>query len=135
LAIGLLPVFEGLKVPGWLGLLLGLAVPLLLHLLWPTPDSALLLGALAAYCSGPLLIRHYGSRLLWKRIVLVVIGIVLAFALLTASSMLMPEELKRHPLGGFLRYLLLGYVGTAAVPWLGRSLRLAESAQGSRDRA
>jgi membrane-associated phospholipid phosphatase len=135
LAIGLFPILEGLKVPAWLGLLLGLAIPLFLHLLWPTPDSALLLGALAAYLSGPLLVKHYGSKRVWQRIVLVSIGIVLAFGLLFASSALLPEAIKRHPVGGFLRYLALGYVGTVFVPWLGRVLNLAGRDRSSHDHA
>ena len=112
-------------VPVWMVLLAGIAVPLILHLRYPTADSALILGALAAFVTGPFLFKHTAPQIWWKRVVLALLGVVLVFAALTGSSLLLPEAVKRHPLGGFVRYLLLGYAGTVLVPWLGRVTRLS----------
>lgn len=105
--------------PGLL-LLVGIGVPLLFHWRYPTADSDLLLGALAAFITAPLLFKHTVPDALWRRIALSLLGVVLAFVALLGSSLLLPEAIKRHPLGGFLRYVFLGYVGTLVVPWLAR---------------
>lgn len=119
-------VTNALRIPWWVVLLLGLAVPLALNIFAPTPESGLLTGAFSAYITAPLLLEHHPPKTLWKRVVLALLGVVLVFAFLFSSSVLLPEEFKRHPIGSFVRYLLLGYVGLLVTPWLGRLFNLAE---------
>lgn len=101
-------------------LTLGFLVPLLLMLLLPPPgqEPDLITGALAAFCTAPLLIPYKPPRALWARLGIAFVAIVLVFAALSASSLLLPEAVKRNPLGGFIRYLLLSYIGLLATPWL-----------------
>ena len=80
---------------------------------------------MAAFITGPVLLRHRAGGAWWQRTLLVVLGIVLVFAFLLGSSLLLPEAIKRSPLGGFVRYLILGYVGVLLTPWLGRKLGIA----------
>lgn len=101
-------------------LLLGVLLPLLAQLLLPLEQSGILLGAVAAFVVGPELIRHDTSGPLPGRLVVGLIGLVLAFGILALSSALLPEELKRSSLGSFLRYFVLALSGTALAPWLGR---------------
>jgi membrane-associated phospholipid phosphatase len=109
---------------------LGLLVPLLLHLLLPVDDSALLMGGLAAFLTAPLLIRHRVPAGAGRRVAAAAIGLVLVFAVLLGSSALLPEAVKADPFGGFARFLLLGYVGLALTPYLLRRLGLAPAAAG-----
>lgn len=113
-------VTNALRIPWWVVLLLGLAIPLALNIFAPTPESGLLTGAFAAYLTAPLLLEHHPPKTFWKRIVLSLLGVILVFAFLLGSSVLLPEEFKRHPVGSFVRYLLLGYVGLLLTPWLGK---------------
>ncbi len=114
------------RLPLGLALGLGLLVPLALHLLLPTPDSELLLGGMAAFVTGPRLLPHEAPEGWGRRVALALFGVALVFGFLIGSSILLSEEVKDHPLGGFLRYLLLGYVGVLLVPWLARRLGLAK---------
>jgi hypothetical protein len=59
-------------------------------------------------------------------------GVVLVFALLNASSLLLPEAVKRDPLGGFVRYLLIAWGGLLLTPWLAQRLALAPKPQRTR---
>lgn len=102
--------------------LLGLLVPLALHLVYPVTNSALLMGGLAAFLTAPMLIRHRVPEGLWRRTVAAVVGLVLVFVVLMGTSALLPEAVKEQPLVGFARYLLLGYVGLAVTPYLVRGL-------------
>jgi membrane-associated phospholipid phosphatase len=111
--------------PLGLVLALGLGVPLALHLLLPAIDSDLLLGGMAAFITGPRLVAYRPHPVWWRRALVALTGIVVVFALLTGSSLLLPEALKRDALGGFLRYLLLGYAGVVLVPWLAQAVGLA----------
>lgn len=110
---------------------LGLLVPLLLLLLLPPPgrEPDLIMGALAAFLSAPLLVAYTPPRALWRRLVVALAGVVLVFALLSASSLLLPEAVKRDPLGGFVRYLLIAYGGLLLTPWLAQRLTLAPKPQ------
>ncbi|HLV12711.1 MAG TPA: phosphatase PAP2 family protein [Trueperaceae bacterium] len=108
--------------------LLGLVLPFGLHLLAPTANSDLLLGGLAAFAVGPELIRHDTSGPVAGRVALSALALVLVFGALLGSSALLPEEVKRAPVASFLRYLLIGGVGTVLVPWLGRVTRLTPRA-------
>jgi membrane-associated phospholipid phosphatase len=122
------PLWPGLRrVPKGLRLALGLLVPLLLMLLLPPPgqEPDLITGGLAAFLTAPLLLPYRSPRPLWKRLAVALVGIVLVFAVLSASSLLLPEAFKRNPLGGFVRYLLIGYVGLLLTPWLAQRSRLA----------
>lgn len=147
LAIGLLytgvvalaePLWSGLKrVPRALRVGLGLLVPLLLLLLLPPPgqEPDLIMGALAAFLSAPLLVAYTPPRALWRRLVVALAGVVLVFALLSASSLLLPEAVKRDPLGGFVRYLLIACGGLLLTPWLAQRVNLAPKPQYARHHA
>lgn len=113
-----------LTPPPWLVVLVGLAGPLALHLLVPTPESDLLMGALAALVVGPLLVPHRTDGPLWGRVAVAAIGLLLAFTVLVASSELLPEEVKRDPLGGFLRYFVLAASVTVVAPFVGAAFGL-----------
>lgn len=106
-------------------LLLGFLVPLLLMLVLPPPgqEPDLILGALAAFCTAPLIVPYTPPRALWARLGVAFVAIVLVFAALSASSLLLPEAVKRNPFGGFTRYLLLSYIGLLVTPWLAQKLR------------
>jgi hypothetical protein len=119
-------VTNALRIPWWIILVLGIAIPLALNIFLPSPESGLLTGAFAAYMTAPLLLEHHAPKTLWKRIVLALLGVVLVFAFLIGSSILLPEEFKRDPIGSFVRYLLLGYVGLLLTPWLGKVMGLSE---------
>jgi len=103
----------------------GIAIPLALHIFLPTPDSATILGGLAAFITGPALIKHHVPKDTLRKILLIVLGLGLVFGALIGSSLLLPEELKRNFLVGFFRYLIIGWVGTLVVPWLAKLIRLA----------
>jgi membrane-associated phospholipid phosphatase len=118
-------VTNAVRIPWWVILILGIAIPLALNIFLPSPESGLLTGAFSAYMTAPLLLEHQAPKTLWKRIALALLGVMLVFAFLFSSSVLLPEEFKRDPIGSFVRYLLLGYVGLLLTPWLGRILRLS----------
>lgn len=115
---------SGMRLPAWLLALLAVSVPLGLHLRWPTPESDLLAGALSALVLGPMLVRHRTDGAWLGRVLVAVIGVALAFTVLTATSVYLPEEIKRDPIGGYVRYLALGLAGLAVAPWIGRALGL-----------
>jgi len=107
-------------------LALGLLLPFALLLLLPPPgqEPDLIMGALAAFLTGPLLMPYAATGPVWKRVLLALLGVVLVFGALIGSSLLLPEAVKRNPVGGFLRYLFIGYVGVVLTPWLGARVRL-----------
>lgn len=107
--------------------LAGVLVPLAFHLLLPTDSSGLFLGALAAFLVGPELVQHRTDGPWLGRAVLSVIGLVLVFAALAASSALIPDSVRHSALGSFVRYFLIGCLGTMLVPALGRWMRLVPS--------
>lgn len=106
---------------------LGVVVPFLLLIFLPPPglEADLLMGGLAAFLSGPSLLPYKPSPVVWKRLAVFALGVVLVFGVLVGSSVLLPEALKRAPVVGFVRYLLLGYTGLLLTPWLAQTLRLA----------
>jgi membrane-associated phospholipid phosphatase len=118
--------------PAWALVTVGVAGPFLLHWFAPTPDSDLLMGALAALMVGPTLVPHRTDGPLWGRAVVALIGLVLAFTVLVASSQLLPEEIKRDPVGGFVRYFVLGASATLIAPWMGRVFGLVPMPRGRR---
>lgn len=103
---------------------LGLVVPLAFHLALPTANSGLYMGGLAAFVVGPELIRHNTYGPLVKRIALAVIALVVVFAGLMGTSALVPEAIKYSAVGSYVRYLLIGALGTVLVPYIGRWLKL-----------
>jgi len=123
-ALAVVVVRAELTPPAWLLLLVGVAGPFALHLLAPTPESDLLMGALAALVVGPMLVPHRTDGPLWGRIAVAGVGLVLAFTVLVASSQLLPEEVKRDPIGGFLRYFGLAASVTIVAPFIGAALGL-----------
>jgi membrane-associated phospholipid phosphatase len=61
------------------------------------------------------------------RIAFVVAGLVLAFVLLTASSLLLPEAIKRSGWGSYLRYAFLTLFATELWPRVARGLPSARA--------
>ncbi len=110
--------------PLWLTLLLGIGVPFAFHLLLPVPSSELLMGGLATFLTAPALVPYRADAAPWRRVLVTLLGLVLVFAVLIGSSLLLPEAVKRDPAAGFVRYLLIGYTGLALTPLLARALRL-----------
>jgi hypothetical protein len=119
----------GLALPLYLILLLGVALPFAAHLAFPTPESQLLMGALGALVVGPLWVPHRTDGPWWGRGVTGLLGVVVVFAALAASSGLLPEEVKRDPVGGYLRYFVVTLSVTALTPWLAQTLRLTPPPQ------
>jgi len=115
---------SGFQPPTWLLVMAALVLPFTLHLLAPTPESDLLAGGIAALVVGPALVRHRTDGPLWGRLIVALIGVALAFTVLFASSIYLPEEVKRNPVGGYLRYLALGLAAFLVTPWIGRVLGL-----------
>lgn len=117
-------VVRGMTPPFWPTFVLGLSVPLALQIFLPPPgdESGLLMGGLAAFLTAPMLARPKVPEHVAWRILLVVFAVVVTLAVLTATSLALPEELKRHAVVGFLRYLALGYVGLLIAPWLAARL-------------
>src|SRR5690606_10137234 len=93
---------RGVKVGRTTAVVLGLLVPLALHLLVPTEDSGLLMGAFAAFAVGPELVRHDTSGPVLGRVLLAALALALVFGALVGSSALLPEEVKRSGIGSFL---------------------------------
>ncbi len=102
----------------------GVSVPLVLHLLLPVPDSGMLMGAAVAFVVGPALVPYEARGPLGARIGVAALGLVLVFGALLASSALVPDELRHGVVGAFVRYALIGSIGTMATPALARALRL-----------
>lgn len=105
-------------------IVVGIALPLALHLLLPTPESALFMGAAAAFVTGPEWVRHETRGPWLGRAGLAVIGLAVVFGVLAGTSAVIPDDLRHSAVGSFFRYLVVGYAGTVLVPWLGRILRL-----------
>lgn len=106
---------------------LGVVVPFLLLVFLPPPglEADLLMGGLAAFLSAPFLLSYKPSPALWRRLAVFALGVVLVFGVLAGSSALLSEDLKRTPVVGFVRYLLLGYTGLLLTPRLAQMLHLA----------
>ncbi len=103
---------------------LGLLVPLALHLFLSTPDSEVLMGGLAAFATAPLFVPYRAEGRIWRRVLVTLLGLVLVFAALFGSSLLLSEEVKRNALVGFVRYFLIGYTGLALTPYLAKLTHL-----------
>jgi len=116
--IALSRIYLGVHFP--IDIVGGLAIGLAMIVL-----GATILGGLAAFITGPALIKHHVPKDTLRKILLIVLGIGLVFGALIGSSLLLPEELKRNFLVGFFRYLIIGWVGTLVVPWLAKLIRLA----------
>ncbi|MFO7545061.1 MAG: phosphatase PAP2 family protein [Trueperaceae bacterium] len=98
----------------------GIAIPLALHLLLPTPESALFMGAGAAFVTGPELVRHQTRGPWFGRAALALIGVAVVFGVLAGTSAAIPDDLRHSAVGSFFRYLVVGYAGTVLMPLLGR---------------
>lgn len=122
LAVALAPVLDrtSLSCSRLLQLALALAVPLLVHLLFPAVNSGILLGGLSGFLAGPLLVRHRLPGTLAGRVLVTALGLALVFIVLLSSSALLPDEVKRHPVGEYLRYLVIALTGVALTPALFR---------------
>ena len=109
----------------------GFLTPLVLLLVFPPPglEVSLIMGALAAFGSAPLLTPYTPPKGLWQRLLVAFIGILLVFVALSVSSLLLSEAVKRSAVGGFFRYAVIAYLGLWFTPWFAQKLRLAPSAQ------
>ncbi len=122
------PIWANLnKLSRGLRALLGVGVPLALYLFFPPPglEVDLILGGMAAFLSAPLFAPYTPPKALWRKVVVTLLGLLLVFGVLVASSVLLPEAWKRDQIVGFVRYLVLGYVGLYGVPLLVQRLGLA----------
>lgn len=122
------PLWTGLsRISRNMRALVGVLVPLGLLLVFPPPglEVDLILGGMAAFLSAPLLRPYTPPAALWRKVVVALMGLLLVFGVLTASSILLLEAWKRELLVGFVRYLLLGYVGLYLVPLLAQRIGLA----------
>tara|TARA_B100000686_G_C16664435_1_gene902803 strand:- start:63 stop:932 length:870 start_codon:yes stop_codon:yes gene_type:complete len=127
LLIGLAVVSLGLGLDricwyssSWWGFALGLFLPFLAHLVFTTTDSHVILGGLAGFLTGPMLVKHQLPDSFWARIIVVGLGLVMVFGYLFGTSLLLSEVIKDDVLLGFIRYLILAYVGIVLVPLIGR---------------
>lgn len=123
-AVALVLDASRLQAPRLLTWLLGIGVPLALQLLRPTENSGVALGAMAAFITGPSVFRYEARGGLVRRALLVIIGLVVVLGAQLTVSATVPDAIRHSPAGSFARYLMLGYLGTLFVPWLGRALRL-----------
>ena len=122
------PLWASLKrIPVPLRAAIGFFLPLVLLLVLPPPglEASLLMGALAAFGSAPLLAPYTPPKNVWARLLVALCGIVLAFAALSASSLLLSEAVKRSALGGFFRYAFIAYLALYLTPKLAQLTRLA----------
>lgn len=129
------PFWTGLKrTPKALRVAAGFLTPLVLLLFLPPPglEASLVLGALAAFGSAPLLLPYTPPKGLAPRLLVALVGIVLVFAALSASSLLLSEAVKENPFGGFFRYVFIAYIGLYLTPWLAQAVRLAPKPYASR---
>lgn len=131
-ALATLWVRSGFEPPVALSVALGVALPLGLHLAFPTPESDLVTGALAALTVGPMFVRHRTDGPLLGRIAVALVGLLLAFTVLVASSELLPEAIKRNPVGGYLRYFVLGATATVLAPFIGQAFGWTPAARRTR---
>ena len=124
LLVALAPLLDRFDLEAPLAVQVSVAIllPLLLHLLLPTPDSGLVLGGLAGFLSAPLLLRYDPPGGWGRRAAVGAIGLLFVFVGLFGSSAVLPEAVKRHPVGDFVRYLLLAYVGLLAAPAAARAV-------------
>lgn len=84
--------------------------------------------ALQQFASPPLdtfalAITELGSHEAYS-VFLLVTYLALAFGFLLGSRALVPDGIRQHGWGEFVRYALLGYTVTLLTPWLARRLRL-----------
>lgn len=104
---------------------LGLLAPLVVHLVFTTEASHVFLAVASAFIVGPELVSHRASGGVVTRLAMGVVGVALVAAVLSATSALMPEEVKHAPLPGYLRYLAIGFTGTVLAPLVCRWARLS----------
>lgn len=108
----------------------GAGGPLVVHLALPVTDSALLMGGLAAFVTAPLMLRYQPPVGAARRAVAAGLGLVLVFGALLGSSYLLPEAVKQVAVVGYVRYLLIGYVGLVLAPYLVRRVGLTRRSTG-----
>ena len=109
----------------WLRFVLGLALPFLAHLIFTSTDSHVILGGLAGFLTGPMLVNHQLPEKSRARIIVVGLVLVMVFGYLFGTSILLSEVVKDHVVLGFIRYLILAYVGIVLVPVVTRSWGLS----------
>lgn len=129
-ARGIDRAWRRVSLPGWLAFASGLAVPLAVNVFVPPPgdESGLFMGGLAAFLTAPMLWPHRPPEARWRKVLLVALGVALVLTLLSLSSLALPEDVKRSAIGGYLRYLTLGYAGLLLTPWVGAKLGLGRRA-------
>ncbi len=124
LGLSLNPYLNNFTIKPMLLLLIGIAIPFLLHLLLPVTGSGQILGSLAAFITGPSILKHRTDGAIVPRFITALLGIVLVFGVLIGSSLLVPENIKDNTIFGFFRYFIIGYVGILFTPWLAKRFGL-----------
>lgn len=114
------------SLPKVVQIAVALVLTLLLQMLFPTADSEVMLGGAAAFAIAPLLVSYRVPKKISAKVIVVLMGLVAAFAVLLGSSVLLPEFLKRNDAVGYVRYLFIGLSGIAFVPWLAGRLGLTQ---------
>src|SRR5690625_2836741 len=119
-AVLLVPYVDRIRVPlpGIWQVLLALLVPLLLTLLIPVEHGEIYLGGLAGFLLAPFLSACRLPARAGGRVLLCVIGLLLAGVQLVVTSLVLPEGVKELPLIGYLRYLAIAFSGLLGACWL-----------------
>lgn len=111
--------------PKILLILLGFAVPFVIHAVFPSANSGMFMGALAAFFVGPELLKYDAkSQNTSARVIISVFGVIIVFAALFGLRAVFPSEFRAGIIGSYLFYFLVGLVGTVGVPLLGKALGL-----------
>lgn len=107
--------------------LLALAVPLLLVGIWPLPDTAGSLGALAGFALGEMVeleqVRFVARGSLGRRLLRLLLGFVLVAGLYFGLKLVPLEAVMWR----FARYAAVGVAASLVAPWLFVRLGLAEA--------
>ena len=130
-----------LRVEKWLArlnlatqVILALAIPLILLLVYPTKDTVTTLAPLAGLGLGLALMHRYISFSTrgpwWQRVLRFLVGGIVMMVLYLGLKVVFPgEESALYLVFRFVRYWLMGVWITLGAPWLFRLLRLATEAE------
>ncbi len=120
LAVLLVPFLDRQRIalPAGLQIVLALALPLLLLVIYPVESGEVYLGGLAGFMLAPFIMRPRAGVSPLGLALRCLLGLLLAGLLLVTSSLLLPDTLKELPPVGYLRYLLVALAGLVGAPWL-----------------
>jgi membrane-associated phospholipid phosphatase len=109
-----------ISLPLWGQLALGVAVPLLLFVIYPA--TSMQMGAALGMITGCALERRYVRFRVRLPLVKQVVKVVIGLAVLVALQMLLPRLFPVGPVFRFARYALIGLWGTLCAPCVFRLL-------------